>query len=72
MIKTPDALRLSFERFLLDVTEPLDPLISLKLTQLTLSLAETAYAMGYQDGQHQPSVGTCAYCPHSVTQYFEV
>ncbi|MGF1577299.1 MAG: hypothetical protein ACFCU9_15425 [Cyanophyceae cyanobacterium] len=72
MSKPPDVMRLSFEKFLLDITEPLDPLISLKLTQLSLSLAETAYSMGYQDGQHQPTAsGTCGHCPYSVTQHLD-
>lgn len=66
MIQTPEALRQSFERFLLDVTEPMDPLISLKLTQLMLGLVDTSYAMGYQDGQHQPVSGSCSYCPYSA------
>ncbi|MEN9205583.1 MAG: hypothetical protein Q6K99_06835 [Thermostichales cyanobacterium BF4_bins_65] len=60
MITTPVPLRQSFERFMLEVTEPLDPLLALKLTQLVLSLTDTAYAMGYSDGQALPR---CAECP---------
>jgi hypothetical protein len=51
MIKTPEALRRSVEQFMLDVTEPLDPLLALKLTQVVVMLGDTAYAMGYSDGQ---------------------
>lgn len=54
MIKTPEALRRSIEQFMLNVTEPLDPLLSLKLTQLVVMLGDTAYAMGYSDGQQKP------------------
>jgi hypothetical protein len=51
MNQTPEALLRAFEKFYMDVTEPLDPYIALALTNLSLRVAETAYMMGYQDGQ---------------------
>ncbi|MDX2273212.1 MAG: hypothetical protein NW237_14865 [Cyanobacteriota bacterium] len=65
MIETPEPLRRSFEKFMLDATEPLDPLISLKLTQLVVLLGDTAYAMGFSDGQRQP-YPACQECPQRV------
>ncbi|GAB4214990.1 MAG: hypothetical protein OHK0012_14090 [Synechococcales cyanobacterium] len=65
MISTPAPMRQSFERFMLEVTEPLDPLIALKMTQLVLGLADTAYAMGYHDAQFQ-GTPRCAECPSQL------
>jgi len=65
MITTPVPMRQSFERFMLEITEPLDPLIALKLTQLVLSLTDTAYAMGYSDAQMQ-AVPRCPECPQAL------
>ncbi len=62
MIKTPEALRRSVEQFMLNVTEPLDPLLALKLTQLVVMLGDTAYAMGYSDGQRNLDE-RCRHCP---------
>ncbi len=79
MINTPEALRRSFEQFMLNVTEPLDPLISLKLTQLVVMLGDTAYAMGYSDGQQKPardngmeSFDRCRHCPSRVFDSLEL
>lgn len=47
----PEPLRYSIEKLLLDTTEPLDPLISLKITNLTLNLMELVYQMGKQDAR---------------------
>jgi len=71
MIKTPEALRRSIEQFMLNVTEPLDPLLSLKLTQLVVMLGDTAYAMGYSDGQQKPEE-CCRYCPSRVFDSLEL
>ncbi len=67
MIKTPEALRRSIEQFVLNVTEPLDPLLSLKLTQLVVMLGDTAYARGYSDGQQKPNE-RCRYCPSRLLE----
>ncbi len=67
MIKTPEALRRSIEQFVLNVTETLDPLLSLKLTQLVVMLGDTAYAMGYSDGQQKPNE-RCRYCPSRLLE----
>ncbi|MCJ2544404.1 hypothetical protein JX360_16075 [Synechococcus bigranulatus str. 'Rupite'] len=71
MINTPEALRRSFEQFMLNVTEPLDPLISLKLTQLVVMLGDTAYAMGYSDGQQKPD-DRCRHCPSRVFESLDL
>ncbi|MFS8871961.1 hypothetical protein NW870_02815 [Synechococcus sp. R50.1] len=71
MIKMPEALRRSIEQFMLNVTEPLDPLLSLKLTQLVVMLGDTAYAMGYSDGQQKPDE-RCRYCPSRVFDSLEL
>ncbi len=65
MIKTPEALRRSLEQFMLNVTEPLDPFLSLKLTQLVLQVGDIAYAMGYSDAQSRPTE-RCPECPGRV------
>jgi hypothetical protein len=67
MIKTPEALRRSIEQFMLNVTE----LLSLKLTQLVVMLGDTAYAMGYSDGQQKPEE-RCRYCPSRVFDSLEL
>jgi hypothetical protein len=45
----PEMMRRSLESFLLQMTEPLDPLEALKITNMTLNLMETVYVMGKQD-----------------------
>jgi len=63
MHQTPEALLRAFEKFYIDVTEPLDPYIALALTNLSLRVAETAYMMGYQDGQRlNMSTADCQLC----------
>ncbi|BAC91983.1 hypothetical protein [Gloeobacter violaceus] len=47
----PETLRSSIEMLMLDTTEPLDPLLSLKLTNLTMNVAKIVYMMGLQDGR---------------------
>lgn len=60
---TPEPLLRAFEKFYLEITEPLDPYIALALTNLSLRVAETAYLMGYQDGQRANSNGEgCQLC----------
>jgi hypothetical protein len=61
MPSTPEPLLRAFEKFYLDITEPLDPYIALALTNLSLRVAETAYLMGYQDGQHS-TTSPCQLC----------
>lgn len=63
MTPTPEPLLRAFEKFYMDITEPLDPYIALALTNLSLRVAETAYMMGYQDGQgtNRPSAD-CQLC----------
>ncbi len=60
-IQTPEALLRSIEKFYMDVTEPLDPYLALAMTNLSLRAVETAYLMGFQDGQRfqSPSCGLC-------------
>lgn len=52
MTKMPDPLRRSTEKFFLGVTEEMDPLLSLQLTQLVINLGDSIYAMGFADGVH--------------------
>ncbi len=61
MHQTPEALLRAFEKFYMDITEPLDPYVALALTNLSLRVAETAYLMGYQDGQRLGSA-ECQVC----------
>lgn len=61
-MNTPEPLRQSVESFMLSMTEPLDPLLSLQLTRMVVSLSETVYMMGYSDGQSQGSL-PCSICP---------
>jgi hypothetical protein len=61
-MNTPEPLRQSVEAFMLSMTEPLDPLLSLQLTRMVVTLSETVYIMGYSDGQNQGSQ-PCPVCP---------
>jgi hypothetical protein len=60
----PDMLLLSIEKLMLDVTEPLDPLVGLKLVGLSRQITELVYMMGHQDGQRQAT--TCPTCPYKA------
>jgi hypothetical protein len=60
-MQTPEALLRSFEQLYLNITEPLDPFVALALTNLSLRVVETAYTMGFQDGQ-RGSGATCGVC----------
>jgi hypothetical protein len=51
MIQTPEMLRQAIEKLYSEITEPLDPYVALALTNLSVKMAETAYAMGFQDGR---------------------
>lgn len=51
MIQTPEMLRYAIEKLYMDITEPLDPYIALAVTNLSVKMAETVYAMGFQDGR---------------------
>ncbi len=50
-INLPEMLRRSVEKFMMDATEPLDSLVALKITNLTVGLVDVAYSMGHNDGQ---------------------
>ncbi|MBW4699722.1 MAG: hypothetical protein KME03_17860 [Aphanocapsa lilacina HA4352-LM1] len=64
-IKTPEMLELAAEKMFLDVTEPLDSFISLKLLQVVRSLIRISYTMGHQDATRLGANGApCAVCPH--------
>lgn len=55
-VQIPERLLISSEQFFLNITEPLDPLISLSLTGLMKQLVNIAYLMGHVDGkQTEPS-----------------
>jgi len=60
-MQTPEGLRISIEKLMLNVTETLDPYIGLKLAQLTVQVADLAYVMGHQDANRQATV--CPTCP---------
>ncbi|WP_218082595.1 hypothetical protein [Anthocerotibacter panamensis] len=60
-MKPPEGLRLSIEKLMLSVTDNLDPFIGLKLTNLTLQVAELSYMMGHQDGNRGST--ECSACP---------
>ncbi len=60
-MKTPSGLIISVEQLMLQMTEPLDPFVGLKLTQLTTRIVELSYSMGYQDAQQKAS--SCPTCP---------
>ncbi|MBC8122336.1 MAG: hypothetical protein H7Y22_10910 [Gemmatimonadaceae bacterium] len=53
MAQTPEPLLVSCERFVLDITEQLDPLISLQLTGAMKRLVDIAYLMGNEDGKQR-------------------
>ncbi len=46
----PEMMRRSVESFLIQMTDTMDPLEALKMTNMTLSLMDTIYTMGKQDG----------------------
>ncbi|WP_218081376.1 hypothetical protein [Anthocerotibacter panamensis] len=50
----PEVMRRSVESFLLQMTEALDPLAALQITNMTMNLMDTVYVMGLQDGQVAP------------------
>jgi hypothetical protein len=55
-VQTPEQLIISSEQFVLNITEPLDPLVSLTLTGVMKQLVNVAYLMGHADGkQRDPS-----------------
>ncbi len=54
-ITLPEMLRNAVEKFMTDVTEPLDPLEALRITNMTVGLVDMAYSMGHNDGQHASS-----------------
>jgi len=49
----PDLMRNSLETFVLEMTQALDPLEALKITNTTMMLMQTVYVMGLQDGENQ-------------------
>jgi hypothetical protein len=61
MTQVPELLLRSIESFYENVTEPLDPYVALTLTNLSTRMAETAYMMGYQDGQRAGN-SSCELC----------
>ena len=64
-IKTPEMLEIAAERMFLDITEPLDAYVSLKLVQVVRGLVGVAYAMGHQDaGRSSIPAAPCDLCPH--------
>jgi hypothetical protein len=54
-VQIPERLLISSEQFFLNITEPLDPLISLSLTGLMKQLVNIAYLMGHADGKQTES-----------------
>lgn len=61
-------LSLAAEKMFLEVTEPLDSLLSLKLLQIVRGLVDISYVMGHQDGSRSGSgSGPCHLCPYSQT-----
>jgi hypothetical protein len=50
-ITSPEMLRSAVEKFMINVTEPLDALEALKITNMTVGLVDMAYSMGHNDGQ---------------------
>jgi hypothetical protein len=50
-INSPEMLRSAVEKFMINVTEPLDSLEALKITNMTVGLVDMAYSMGHNDGQ---------------------
>ncbi|AGY60720.1 hypothetical protein GKIL_4474 [Gloeobacter kilaueensis JS1] len=57
----PEELRISIEKLMLETTEPLDPLLSLKITNMTMNLAKVVYQMGRRDGS--PSFAADGFVP---------
>ncbi|AGY57118.1 hypothetical protein [Gloeobacter kilaueensis] len=57
----PALLLASSERLFLEVTEPLDQLIALKLAGIVRQLVSVAYSMGHADGGQAPQ--PCTACP---------
>ncbi|UFP94140.1 hypothetical protein [Gloeobacter morelensis] len=51
--QAPEPLLISSERFVLGVTEQLDPLVSLQLTGVIKQLVNIAYLMGNEDGKRR-------------------
>ncbi|WP_287128989.1 hypothetical protein [Candidatus Cyanaurora vandensis] len=47
----PELMRRSVESFLTQLTETLDPLEAIQITNLTMNLMNTVYVMGLHDGQ---------------------
>lgn len=54
-VSAPASLLISCEQFTLNVTEVLDPIVSLKLTNIVKQLVDVAYIMGHEDGKHGTS-----------------
>ncbi len=52
----PATMRRSVESFLLQMTEVMDPLQALQVTNLTMNLMDMVYVMGLQDGKNIPEV----------------
>lgn len=52
----PDLMRTSLETFVLEMTQSLDPLDALKITNTTMMLMQTVYVMGLQDGENKVTV----------------
>jgi hypothetical protein len=64
-VNTPDMLNLAVERMFLDMTEPLDTMLSLQMLQVVRSLVNIAYAMGHSDGKQAGTpFSPCSLCPH--------
>lgn len=56
-VQIPEPLLISSEKFFLDTTETLDPLVSLTLLSLIKQLIKIAYLMGHQDGMKREVPG---------------
>jgi hypothetical protein len=64
-VNTPDMLNLAVERMFLDLTEPLDTMLSLQMLQVVRSLVNIAYTMGHSDGKQVGApFNPCSLCPH--------
>lgn len=64
-VNTPDMLNLAVERMFLDLTEPLDTMLSLQMLQIVRSLVNVAYTMGHSDGKQAGApFNPCSLCPH--------
>lgn len=50
-VQIPERLLISTEQFLLNISEPLDPLLGLTLTGLVKQLVNISYLMGHADGK---------------------